>query len=345
MTASAGAAGAGPAAAAAGFVPSLIRRALCVDDDPRVRRALSDSLSRYGVEVDTAEDAATALELSRGKTYDLITIDYIMPRIDGLSLIHELKARGMDSVFALVTGKQDFDLAVAALNSGVVSLLMLKPWTHEVLERCLVAAESICGTRVRRRIDLSRAHDEAESARRALAEATGTTPSKRSARSLVALGAALMAVVAIWASLAASRLLRDADRERVSRSIQRTLMAAEQLRVRPSIQQALTSSDASILFVTSRNAAAELVATTNPETYAVDTQPTTATTAQLEALRRAMDIDVRTFSEGGLDVDIGFITPGSHPPVMLTATAIAAAVGALFAGAALLADYRRMKRS
>ena len=342
MTASASVVGAGKADAPS-FVPVLIRRALCVDDDPRVRRALSDSLSRYGVEVDTAEDAAAALELSRAKTYDLITVDYIMPRVDGLALIHELKARGMDAVFALVTGKQDFDLAVAALNSGVVSLLMLKPWSREVLDRCLAAAESICGTRVRRRVELSQAHDELATVRRALAAAEGGA--SPSGRLLWALAAAVMVGVSALLTLTTTRALREADRERISHSIQQTLLAAEHVGARQAVQQALTAGDASVLFITSRNAASELVATTNPEAYAAAAQPTEATAAQLEALRSIVDLDVRSFSEGGLAVDIGFIETAWRPPMMLAAPTVAAALVALLAGAAALTHHRRIKKA
>jgi len=74
--------------------PSVrLPRILVVDDDPIVLRALRRLLlaSRPGWEIDMAESAAAALQLTEAKTYDVVVTDLHMPVLDGLALLTRLK--------------------------------------------------------------------------------------------------------------------------------------------------------------------------------------------------------------------------------------------------------------
>ncbi len=68
-------------------------RILIVDDDPSLLVILADQLRADGYEVQTARDGDEALRRLRGGWPDLLVVDMMMPRMDGLSLAREVKAQ------------------------------------------------------------------------------------------------------------------------------------------------------------------------------------------------------------------------------------------------------------
>jgi DNA-binding response OmpR family regulator len=69
-----------------------IPRILIVDDDPNLLVVLADRLRGDGYDVTTARDGEQALRVMRNGWPDLLIIDMMMPRIDGLTLAREIKA-------------------------------------------------------------------------------------------------------------------------------------------------------------------------------------------------------------------------------------------------------------
>src|SRR5262245_53235622 len=63
---------------------SVTSRVLVVDDEPIVREVLARYLSRDGFDVDTAEDGEGALEAVDRERPDLIVLDLMLPKVDGL---------------------------------------------------------------------------------------------------------------------------------------------------------------------------------------------------------------------------------------------------------------------
>ncbi|GMV81443.1 MAG: hypothetical protein AMXMBFR7_26270 [Planctomycetota bacterium] len=66
------------------------RRILVIDDDPDIRSLLTLTLEQAGYEVDTAEDAKTALKRFAAGAYDLVTLDVYMPGCSGVELQRKL---------------------------------------------------------------------------------------------------------------------------------------------------------------------------------------------------------------------------------------------------------------
>jgi CheY-like chemotaxis protein len=66
------------------------RRALVVDDDASIRVLVTRILVRHGFKVDTARDGAEAIEKVLGHSYNVITLDLMMPRIDGVGVVKYL---------------------------------------------------------------------------------------------------------------------------------------------------------------------------------------------------------------------------------------------------------------
>jgi len=68
-------------------------RILIVDDDPNLLVVLADQLRNDGYDIVTARDGREALRLLRSSWPDLLIVDMMMPRMDGLSLAREIKAQ------------------------------------------------------------------------------------------------------------------------------------------------------------------------------------------------------------------------------------------------------------
>jgi two-component system, chemotaxis family, chemotaxis protein CheY len=65
---------------------------LAVDDSTSMRQMVRATLQSAGYDVVEAADGQEALEFARGKAVDLVISDVNMPRMDGITLVHELRA-------------------------------------------------------------------------------------------------------------------------------------------------------------------------------------------------------------------------------------------------------------
>ena len=64
---------------------------LVVDDTRSMRKMVAAVLVGAGYEVAEAEDGVHALELAQGRVFDLVVTDHNMPRMDGITLVQELR--------------------------------------------------------------------------------------------------------------------------------------------------------------------------------------------------------------------------------------------------------------
>lgn len=116
--------------------PADAERVLIVDDEPSMRTALMETVRRLGYEVQGAIDGADALErLSRFKPW-LVVTDLKMPRMTGLDLIKEIKARAPQTMIVLMTAYGTVETAVEAMKYGA-SDYILKPFSMDLLERII----------------------------------------------------------------------------------------------------------------------------------------------------------------------------------------------------------------
>ena len=67
------------------------KRVLVVDDEPNIRALIADALREFGYLVDTAADGAHALEAMHHATPDVIVLDLMMPRLDGIGFVDALR--------------------------------------------------------------------------------------------------------------------------------------------------------------------------------------------------------------------------------------------------------------
>jgi two-component system, OmpR family, response regulator MprA len=78
-------------------------KVLVVDDDDGVRRTLADLLTVEGYTTETAADGYEALEKTAWLHPDIILLDMAMPRLDGWSVVGEVRARGEASRIIVMT--------------------------------------------------------------------------------------------------------------------------------------------------------------------------------------------------------------------------------------------------
>jgi DNA-binding NtrC family response regulator len=105
---------------------------LIVDDDPALLEALPETLRLRlnGVDVETVDSAAAALDRIAHRDYEAIVTDIKMPGMDGLQLLAEIKLRRPDIPTLMMTGHGETDLVVNALRGGACDFIR-KPIDRE----------------------------------------------------------------------------------------------------------------------------------------------------------------------------------------------------------------------
>ena len=91
---------------------------LVVDDEPFLRDAVAASLRFLGFEVTTAETGVEALPLARGRPFDLIVMDVMLPDIDGFELVRRLRREGARVPVIFLTARDTQADKVAGLTIG-----------------------------------------------------------------------------------------------------------------------------------------------------------------------------------------------------------------------------------
>jgi two-component system KDP operon response regulator KdpE len=109
-------------------------RVLIVDDEPQIRRALRAALAAHGYEVALAEDGEQALEIIPTWTPDLVVLDLVMPRKDGLEVVRETRAWSDVPIIVLSARGQEGD-KIAALDLGADDYLTKPFGIGELLAR------------------------------------------------------------------------------------------------------------------------------------------------------------------------------------------------------------------
>jgi two-component system, NtrC family, nitrogen regulation response regulator NtrX len=105
---------------------------LVVDDDANTLASLARAFRLAGHEAVVCDQADRALELAKTQRFDMILSDVVMPGKDGLTLLAELKAAGIQTPVVMVSGQANIEMAVRATRLGAVDFLE-KPLSTEKL--------------------------------------------------------------------------------------------------------------------------------------------------------------------------------------------------------------------
>jgi two-component system OmpR family response regulator len=93
-------------------------RILVIEDDATTAREIALALGTHGHEVSVAQDGAAALQRATQEHYDAITLDRMLPGMDGLSIVATLRARRIATPVLMISALTDVDERIAGLRAG-----------------------------------------------------------------------------------------------------------------------------------------------------------------------------------------------------------------------------------
>jgi DNA-binding response OmpR family regulator len=94
-------------------------RVLIVEDEPRLAENIARSLRESaGYAVDVAADGQEGLFLAESNTYDVVLLDLMLPKMDGMQLLTRIRQAGQLTPVLVLTARDDKESVVALLNAG-----------------------------------------------------------------------------------------------------------------------------------------------------------------------------------------------------------------------------------
>lgn len=116
------------------------QKVLIVDDDAGIRDTLSDLVRLLGYSTSTAENGLKAMELFDDGPYLCVFTDIMMPKMTGLELIKEVKARDVSTPVVVITGYASVEMAIDAMKYGASDFIS-KPFKMKQIEFILKKVE------------------------------------------------------------------------------------------------------------------------------------------------------------------------------------------------------------
>jgi DNA-binding response OmpR family regulator len=109
---------------------------LIVDDEEKVRHYLSRLLEKRGFQVSVAAHGQAALDLLEEVDFDIVLLDVLMPGMDGICVLKEIKKRRPLTEVIILTGNASVNTGIEGLQFGAIDY-MLKPINLENLLACM----------------------------------------------------------------------------------------------------------------------------------------------------------------------------------------------------------------
>ena len=116
------------------------RKILMVDDEENILRALERSLIDEDYEIKTAGSAEEALAKLKMFPADIVLSDNMMPGMNGLEFLQQVKHHYPNTIRILITGRSDVKITIEAINKGEIFRFLLKPWNDEELKMTIEIA-------------------------------------------------------------------------------------------------------------------------------------------------------------------------------------------------------------
>ena len=120
-------------------------RILVIDDEVSILSFVSRALRAHGFQADCARDGARGLELVRAANYELVVLDLVMPRLDGIDTLKGIVAHRPQQPVLVLSALGDVESKVRCLEMGAVDYLT-KPFAlAELLARVRARLRSATG--------------------------------------------------------------------------------------------------------------------------------------------------------------------------------------------------------
>jgi DNA-binding response OmpR family regulator len=108
---------------------------LLVEDDERITESLAEALTDQHYVIDVATDGQVGWEFVEAFTYDLILLDVLLPKLDGISLCRHLRSHGHRTPVLLLTACDNTTDQVAGLDAGADDYVVKPYKLQELLAR------------------------------------------------------------------------------------------------------------------------------------------------------------------------------------------------------------------
>jgi DNA-binding NtrC family response regulator len=110
-----------------------MKKVLIVDDDKGIRYALSEVLKKNDFVPAEAQNGLEAINILRKEQFDLMLLDVIMPEMDGIQTLREVKKFNPDLPVVVLTGHADIPTAVEAIKLGAYDFLTKPPQLNRLI--------------------------------------------------------------------------------------------------------------------------------------------------------------------------------------------------------------------
>ncbi|MGN0454879.1 MAG: response regulator transcription factor [Ruminococcus sp.] len=110
-------------------------RLLFAEDEMSLSKAVCAILTKNNYSVDAVYDGREALDYIENSSYDGIILDIMMPKLDGISVLKEIRSQGISTPVLMLTAKSEVDDKVLGLDSGANDYLTKPFAVQELLAR------------------------------------------------------------------------------------------------------------------------------------------------------------------------------------------------------------------
>lgn len=125
-------------------------RILLIEDQKKLSESIKKGLTENRYAVDTVFDGEEGLYLATHETYDLIILDLMLPKIDGITLCKKIRAKNISTPVLMLTAKSQTENKVEGLDAGAddyltkpFAFIELKSRIHALLRRSHRQTETI----------------------------------------------------------------------------------------------------------------------------------------------------------------------------------------------------------
>jgi DNA-binding NtrC family response regulator len=103
-----------------------------IDDEPIIHEVLGDLLTSEGYAVEISSGGQEALKKFDSQSFDLVLLDLLMPGMDGIEVLHNIKQKAPDTQVIIITAYASVESAISAMKSGAFDYVQ-KPFKHDEL--------------------------------------------------------------------------------------------------------------------------------------------------------------------------------------------------------------------
>ena len=116
-----------------------MKRILCIEDDEVTAREIMSALGRDGYSVEWVADGKAGLVRAVSETFEAITLDRMLPGVDGLTIVTVMRNAGVDTPVLMISALGEVDERVRGLRAGGDDY-MTKPFASEEMSARLGGA-------------------------------------------------------------------------------------------------------------------------------------------------------------------------------------------------------------